>query len=280
MIHAQERRMWMITERIPILVGTKPTEAVLQTYFMDASDELFDSDKRPAILLMPGGAYRYTSDREAEPIALRLNAMGYQVAVLRYSCAPAAFPQALWECAAAFRFLKDNAAEYNIDKKRILTMGFSAGGHLAASLGIYWNHPLITEVFQDHTLRPYAQILCYPVITAGVQAHEESFRNLLQEDYDKPEMRELVSLERQVHRDVPRTFIWHTHSDPTVPVANSLLFASALVKAGVLCEFHMYDKGPHGLATAGKLTRRSDGEKLQPECESWLSLLETWLNSL
>lgn len=269
----------MITQKIPISIGSHPTQAILQTYFMDTSEEFYDQE-RPAILLMPGGAYRFTSDREAEPIALRLNAMGYHVAVLRYSCAPAAFPQALWECAAAFRFLRENAAEYHINKERILTMGFSAGGHLAASFGIFWNHPLITNVFHDPSLRPFAQILCYPVISSGTMAHEESFRNLLQEDYDKPEMRQFVSLERQVHSDVPRTFLWHTYSDPTVPVANSLLFASALVKAGVLCELHVYDKGPHGLATAGKLTRRCDGEKLQPECESWIPLLETWLNSL
>lgn len=269
----------MITQTIPISIGKNPTEAVLQTYFMEPSDEFYDK-VRPAILLMPGGAYRFTSDREAEPIALRLNAMGYQVAVLRYSCAPAAFPQALLECAAAFRFLKENADEYYINKERIITMGFSAGGHLAASLGIFWNHPLVTNVFHDTTLRPFAQILCYPVISSGAMAHEESFRNLLQKDYDEPQLRQLVSLERQVHNEVPRTFIWHTYSDPTVPVANSLLFASALVNAGVLCEFHMYDKGPHGLATAGRLTRRSDGEKLQPECESWMPLLETWLNSL
>lgn len=270
----------MITKKIPISIGSKPTQAILQTYFMDASEELYQSECRPAILLMPGGAYRYTSDREAEGIAVCLNAMGYQVAVLRYSCAPAAFPQALWECAAAFRFLKENAQAFHIDRKRILTMGFSAGGHLAASFGIYWNHPLITEVFSDHTLRPFAQILCYPVISAGTMAHEESIRNLLQDQYDQPQMRDLVSLERHVHHEVPRTFLWHTYTDPTVSVTNSLLFASALVEAGVLCEFHMYDKGPHGLATAGKLTQRYDQAKLQPECASWLPLLQTWLNSL
>lgn len=269
----------MITEQITIQIQGKPTGAILQTYLMSASDEMLHKTW-PAILLMPGGAYRYTSDREAEPIALRLNGMGFQVAVLRYSCAPTPFPQALLEAASAFALMKDRAAEWNIDAKHILTMGFSAGGHLAASLGIYWNHEMVTDVLQRQDLQPFAQILCYPVISSGTYAHVESFQNLLQDKADDETYRTMVSLEQQVHKQVPRTFLWHTVSDPTVPVENSLLFASALLKEGVLCEFHMYDKGMHGLSTAGKLTQRSDGEKLQPECESWMDLLKTWLDSL
>lgn len=270
----------MFTEKLTVYLHGQPSGAILQTYFMDASKELLHSTKGPAVLLMPGGAYRYTSDREAEPVALRLNAMGYQVAVLRYSCAPAAFPQALLETAAAFQLMKDEGTAWNIDPERIFLMGFSAGGHLAASFGIYWNQPLITEYFHRDDLRPYAQILCYPLITSGEFAHEESMQNLLQERACDPQARKQVSLELLVHRNVPRTFLWHTYTDPTVSVQNSLLFASALVKQKVLCEFHMYDKGEHGLATAGALSQRHDGAKLQPECESWMELLHTWMNSV
>lgn len=270
----------MLTETIQIRLHEKPTGALLQTYFMDMSEELLNSTKRPAVLLMPGGAYRYTSDREAEPLAIRLNAMGFQVAVLRYSCAPAAYPQALLEAAAAFQLLKDTSSAWHIDEEHIFIMGCSAGGHLAASFGIHWNQPVITDFFHRADLRPFAQILCYPLITAGAATHEESMRNLLQNQYDNPQMRDRVSLELLVHPDVPRTFLWHTYSDPTVSVQNSLLFAAALVQQGILCEFHMYDKGAHGLSTAGKLSQRSDGAKLQPECAGWMDLLETWVNSL
>ena len=117
----------MRTETIQIQLQGKATGAVLQTYFMDASKELLNSTRRPAVLLMPGGAYRYTSDREAEPLAIRLNAMGLQVAVLRYSCAPAAYPRALLEAAAAFQLLKDNCTAWNIRQNRIFLMGCSAG---------------------------------------------------------------------------------------------------------------------------------------------------------
>lgn len=109
----------MRTETIQIQLQGKATGAVLQTYFMDASKELLNSTRRPAVLLMPGGAYRYTSDREAEPLAIRLNAMGLQVAVLRYSCAPAAYPRALLEAAAAFQLLKDNCTAWNIRQDRL-----------------------------------------------------------------------------------------------------------------------------------------------------------------
>ena len=102
----------------------------------------------------------------------------------------------------------------------------------------------------------------------------------MQEHAEDEQLRNHVSLELQVHKDVPRTFLWHTYTDPTVSVQNSLLFASALVKKGVLCEFHMYDKGAHGLSTASRLSQRADGEKLQPECEGWMSLLETWINAI
>lgn len=270
----------MRTETIQIQLHGKATGAILQTYFMDASQELLNSTKRPAVLLMPGGAYRYTSDREAEPLAIRLNAMGFQVAVLRYSCAPTAYPQALLEAAAAFQLLKDNSIAWNIRQERIFLMGCSAGGHLAASLGINWNQPIITQYFQRQDLRPFGQILCYPVITAGAYAHEESIRNLLQEHAEDAQLRKHVSLELHVHKDVPRTFLWHTYTDPTVSVQNSLLFVSALIRQGILCEFHMYDKGAHGLSTADRLSQRSDGEKLQPECAGWMTLLETWMNAI
>ena len=153
----------MRTETIQIQLQGKATGAVLQTYFMDASKELLNSTRRPAVLLMPGGAYRYTSDREAEPLAIRLNAMGLQVAVLRYSCAPAAYPRALLEAAAAFQLLKDNCTAWNIRQDRIFLMGCSAGGHLAASLGINWNQPIFRERTCVRLPRFYAIPLSLPV---------------------------------------------------------------------------------------------------------------------
>lgn len=264
---------------IPIQLEQETETALLKTYFIEASDELYQSQKRPVILIMPGGAYRLTSDREAEPIALSLNAMGYHAAVLRYTT-PAKFPIALRQVAKAFALLKDNAQQWNIDPEHILTMGFSAGGHLCASFSSYWNHPIVTDYLQRTDLCPFAQILCYPVIVSNTYEHVESIQNLLQDSFDSSTMKDMVSLEKQIHGQVPRTFLWHTYTDETVLVENSLCYAIALRKHKILCELHIYDKGEHGLSTAKKLSQRADGTKLQKECSTWMLLLENWLASL
>lgn len=94
---------------------------------------------RPAVVICPGGGYRYTSSRESESIAMQYLAAGMQAFVLYYNCAPAVFPCALLELAKSVSIVRSHAAEWNIDPEKILVAGFSAGGHLAASLGCFWN---------------------------------------------------------------------------------------------------------------------------------------------
>ena len=97
---------------------------------------------RPAVVICPGGGYRYTSSRESESIAMQYLAAGMQAFVLYYNCAPAVFPCALLELAKSVSIVRSHAAEWNIDPEKILVAGFSAGGHLAASLGCFWNQAL------------------------------------------------------------------------------------------------------------------------------------------
>ena len=116
--------------------------AHLVTYIQEYSEAMAIND-RPLILLCPGGGYTRTSDREAEPMALKFLAMGYHAAVLRYSCAPAEYPTSLKELAYSIKFLREHAKEWHIDPHKIVVEGCSAGGHLAASLGcsgmkIFW----------------------------------------------------------------------------------------------------------------------------------------------
>ena len=161
--------------------------------------------------------------------------------------------------------------------------GCSAGGHLAASLGVFWDEDFLAEsqglsASEHELLRPDGLLLCYPVITSGEFAHRGSFENLLGSRQEG--LGEKLSLEKQVTSKVPKTFIWHTFADQSVPVENSLLFVSALRRAGVPTEFHMYEKGAHGLALADKLTETNDGRAVQEECTSWIRLAHTWLESL
>ena len=120
-----------------------------------------------------------TSDREAEAIAIRFMSMGYHTAVLRYSVAPAVYPTALCQLAKAVNILRKRSGEWLIDQDKILVMGFSAGGHLAASLGTLWNNGELAELLglEAEDIRPNGLILSYPVITSGKEGHEESMRN-------------------------------------------------------------------------------------------------------
>lgn len=261
--------------------GSLP-DAKLVTYIQDSSDALA-IDKRPLVLICPGGGYAYTSDREAESIALQFLAMGYHAAVLRYSCAPAKFPTALLELASSMALIRGNAEEWHIDADKIIVQGCSAGGHLAASLGMLWNEDFVAEGIglegpDRELLRPNGMLLCYPVITSGEFAHRGSFENLLGER--EAELGEKLSLEKRVSADTPKTFIWHTYTDQSVPVENSLLLVSALRRQGISTEFHMYAKGQHGLALANHLTQASDGSAVQEECTSWIELAHTWIEHL
>lgn len=249
--------------------------AVLTTYIPDNFMEIDPKRMRPAVIICPGGGYEYTSTREGEPIALRLNALGIAAFVLEYSCTPAVFPTALHELAATVVLLKKNAALWHLDPKNISVMGFSAGGHLAASLGCLWNSE--STGFPNSDARPDAMILCYPVITSNSFGHDPSFRALLKEKYSS--MRQELSLETRVTKETPPSFIWHTHDDDVVPVENSLLFAMALREKGVPFELHIYQPGGHGLSTATAETQNAKGEAVQPECTNWLEMAATWIKN-
>lgn len=270
----------MRCEEIKIQAPDSGAEGRLTLYLLDNSEELYDGLLRPMVLICPGGSYAVTSDREAEGIALKFMAMGCHCAVLRYSVAPARYPAALFQAAASIKLIREHAKEWYVDREKVFIQGSSAGGHLAASLGVFWKEPFLWEAMgtTPEMLRPDGQILSYPVITAGAFAHRGSFENLLG---NKPAIKELdrMSLEKQVAEDTPRTFIWHTFEDGTVPVENSLLFVKALREKGVSTEFHLFEKGPHGIGTASKLTMSSDGRGVQRECEVWMDLVKVWIEN-
>lgn len=253
--------------------------AVLETYFLDASPELVHSEKRPLVLICPGGAYIRCSDREAEPIAMAFCARGFHACVLRYPCAPKRFPEQLCCLAKAVAWLRERAEQLHLDPNRITVCGFSAGGHLAASLGVFWNKDWLAEKtgLTACMMRPDRLLLGYPVISAGEAISPESFQNLLGEKFEDPRMRELVSLEKQVTCAVPPSFLWVTDADTVVPPENSLLFAFALRKANVPFELHVFSAGSHGLALANPVTEAPGGAGIQKECEAWLDLAARWL---
>lgn len=268
----------MLTEVFEMKVEGSLPGAKLYTYIQEESPEM-QVKERPMILICPGGGYGMTSDREAEPLAVRFLAMGYHVAILRYSVAPAVYPTALLELAQAMKLIHKYAEEWLVNTEKIFVLGCSAGGHLAASLGMFWHEAWLAEKIEvkNEILKPAGMILCYPVITSGEFAHRGSFDALLG-GIETEEMLERVSLEKQVTEHTPEAFIWHTYTDDCVPVENSLFLISAMKKYNIPVEFHMYPVGGHGLSTADWQTSMPNGYGMQEECQSWLSLAATWLS--
>ena len=283
--------------------------ARLTTYLLDITPK-FAVQKRPLVLVCPGGGYHFTSEREAEIVAMQFNAMGYHSAVLDYSCAPAQFPTALLELSNSIAYLRAHAKEWCIDPDRIAVLGFSAGGHLAASLGVFWNSEWVARIREQSAaqaanrasaaqaanrasvaqaanraaealtaeqIKPNRVILAYPVITTGEYAHRESINNLLGEARRTDSgWLEKMSLEKQDLSDFPPAFIWHTSYDGSVPLENSLFLVTALAKYRKPDEYHVFPGNVHGLSLADWRTRSLERPMDTPAMQ-WIGLVHTWL---
>ena len=233
-----------------------------------------------AVIVCPGGGYGYVSPREGAPVAEALNRSGIAAFVLEYPVAPAAhYPQQVFDLASAVKYVRTHAAAHNVNPKKITVMGFSAGGHLAATLATQWRHDYLAELMKcdPQEYRPDSAVLCYPVISGGAYAHRGTFENLLGGDMSKVE---LVSLEKCVTDDCPPVFLWHTVDDAVVPVENSLLLISALRKKDVPFEAHIYPKGEHGLSLSNIATSDDRPEMNNKHVASWFGLAVRWIKQV
>ena len=260
----------------------KNSEAIISAYIPENSEEININKKRETIIICPGGGYEFTSDREAEPIALKFVAQGFNAVVIRYSIAPVRYPTALLELAETVRYVREKEKEWNVDTEKVIVCGFSAGGHLAGSLGVLWNNEIIEKYLdiKNEEVKPNAMILCYPVISSGEFAHKGSFDSLLGEK-EAEISRENLSLEKLVSIETPKTFLWHTFDDGTVPVQNSLLFSNALASNKVQFELHIYPSGVHGLGLCEEITAMNGrSEHINSHIASWFNLACQWINTL
>ena len=254
-------------------VITLPQTGVELELYLTDNRAVEPERKRPLALVFPGGAYAWRSDREAEPVALRLLALGIQAVVVRYSVAPARYPQALEEAAEAVAYARAHAAEWFCDPHKIAVMGFSAGGHAAAQIGLKWH-----GMPQGRNSRPDAMILAYPVITSGEYAHRGSVENLLGEDYER--LKDEVSLEKYVRDDTPPVFLWHTREDESVPPENSLMLAAELCRHGIAFELHIWQRGGHGMSLGSDQVYPAGDGNIHPECQEWIDMAARWLREL
>ena len=237
--------------------GASDYTATLTGYVPENDFAPEDKKIRPAVLIIPGGGYEHVSDRESEPIAMKFISEGLCAFVLRYSIAPAQFPQALCEAFEAIKYIREHAKEWNVDSNKIVVCGFSAGGHLSACVGAFWNAEWIDQYMKidRELIKPNLLVLSYPVITSGEFAHQGSVEHLLGNNKTEESL-ELISMEKQVTSDVPPTFIWHTYEDGSVPVQNTLMFANALLEKKIPVEMHVYRRGGHGLSLGNHMVNQ------------------------
>lgn len=212
----------------------------------------FGERKYPSIVVLPGGGYMATSQREAEPIAVKFFSEGYNVYVLDYTVLGHGkpYPNAIIEACALIKLVREKGEEWSGDD-RVSVIGFSAGGHLASMVATQYDCNIVADLLGNKS-KPNACILGYPVTTGGEYAHKGSFINMTGVD-DQKEHEKLDS-SRFVSEKTCPVFLFHTANDNTVPVQNTLIFAKALADHGVTFECHIYPDGVHGLSLATEMT--------------------------
>jgi len=249
------------------------------------------NEKRKAMLVIPGGGYGMVSEREAEPIARKFYAAGYNTFILTYSVTAhgannekitdkkTGLPKPLLEASKAMALIRRDAEKYNIDPDKIAIIGFSAGGHLASSLATMWHHDFVVENagINYGENKPNAAILSYPVITSDKEWHEGSFRNLLNASPDFEKDKVLYSTEKQVTEKTCPCFLWHTAADSCVPVENTLKMATALSAAKIPFEVHIFPEGPHGLSTAEADVLKGVQNREAAHVSAWVEYAVKWL---
>lgn len=211
-----------------------------------------DSERRPCLIVAPGGGYEAVSPGEGEIVAKDFYERGYNTFVCVYTTNPLKrVPlklQATKDLSRAVRWVRSRAEELNVNSNQVAICGFSAGGHLCASLCVHFAD--LTEEnprYASCSNRPDGAVLAYSVITTGELAHRGSVNNLLGKEASEEELR-YMSLEYQVTKETTPCFLWHTQTDASVPVENSYRMAEALREKGVPYALHIFSEGVHGLS--------------------------------
>jgi acetyl esterase/lipase len=272
---ADPRTVPLWTGVVPETVGDSEANQPSITVYLPPEDKAIGT----AVVVCPGGGYGFLAlDHEGKQVAEWLNARGVAAFVLRYRIVvqnkrPAPLhPAPLLDVQRALRTVRAKAAEYHVKPDRVGVWGFSAGGHLASSAATHFDTGKTNaeDPIDRVSCRPNFAILAYPVVSMdpGI-AHGGTRKNLLGNNPD-PALVELMSNDKQVTKETPPTFIFHTDDDTAVPVANCLLYYLACKKHGVSVEMHSYAHGTHGVGLALK----------DPVLRTWPERLEAWMTSL
>lgn len=252
-------------EIVKVKIGDRGAE--LTAYIQQPSREMANTAVKPAMLVLPGGAYLFCSDREAEPIALAYAAEGFQTFVLRYSVGKKAVGcQPLKEAAEAIALIRERAKEWHLHPEQIAVCGFSAGGHLAAWVGLKGDH------------KPNAVIMGYGATDLDGHRAGKSplLASLFGDDYTDEDINS-VELTQYVTKNSPPLFSWTTAEDAIIDVRKVLGMADAYAAAGCPQELHVFQKGEHGLSLAKPITAYGRLAMADAHAAAWHPMSVEWL---
>ncbi len=235
-----------------ITVLNKERNVYLKEYVLRCGEMFPFHLKRPAVIVLPGGGYNHCSERESTPVAMAYASRGYHAFVLHYSVAENfKWPRPLEDYEQAYEYIKQNADEWCVDMDKIAVLGFSAGGHLCASVSTLSKY------------RPAAAILGYPV------TRELKIINMLVPDMAK-----------NVSEKTPPTFLFSARDDGLVPISHSLDYINALDKHGVDFEVHIYSRGGHGFSMGTDEMIGPNSKEHTPRIKDWVQDSFDWLDEL
>lgn len=255
-------------------------EIILDSYVLEGSVN------RDAVLIFPGGGYQDLSvEREGDSVALAYLEYGVNAFVLQYAVGDEyKYPSHLTDASYAMCYLKDHAKELGIDKNRIFTVGFSAGGHLSGSMAVLHKDPDVLAYLgiSKGDNKPCGSILCYPVVSANVPTHHGSFEHLAGKCFAQmsKEEKDKLSLDANVDSDSAPAFIWHTSLDKGVPMLGSLRLAEAYYMLGMPVSLHIYPYGDHGIALATEKTSCGNSDWIQPLAAEWVGASVAWMKTV
>lgn len=251
---------------------------MIHTYELSEIKDL-QTPQRPLAIVIPGGSFNHLSQREGEPVALAFAARGFQVAVMEYNLVQDPgdiYPDAALDVLTTVKYFKNHAAQYRINPEKIVTVGFSAGGHVASVANNFATDAKIAAKygFVSQEVRPSKTILGYPLINIdklGMSIPQDQAQFI-------PQEQQLRDSALMVNPDTPATFIFHAWDDPLVLIENSLEYVKALRKAEVVCELHIFARGGHGFSLARpEMTVKNREWQNNPHASHWFNLALEWL---
>ena len=235
-----------------IIYLNRERNVYMERFQLSNAEELSNIQRRPTVVVLPGGGYMFHSERESEPVALAYMAQGYNAFILHYSVADhAVWPNQLNDVEQALKMIRDNADAWQVDSNKICTIGFSAGGHLSVA------------VSSMGTERPNAQIVGYPAVIAETVSHMPT-----------PKVPDLIGC---IDKNTAPTFIFSTMEDELVSIDNSIRLIDALNKAGVPSEIHIFKRGCHGMSLATPHISNGLKQFIHPEIALWFEMSMNFL---